>query len=560
MASVIGALRVSLGLDSSQFQEGLKQSNSSLVAWGKKAAFAAAGIATAGAAAYASFNRAADTMGELQKQADIAGMSAQDFKIAALAVEQYGISQEKLSDILKDVNDKFGDFAATGGGELKDFFDNIAPKVGLTIDSFRNLSSSDALALYVTALEQANVSQQEMTFYMEALANDATALVPAFRDNGSAIKEMADRARELGLAIDEGLIKQTREAQGEIRLMQDVLGVQFQQAILKLGPALSQLAAALMPVVDGLVWLIEETLHWTDVAGDFVREGVLKIIDGLGQLPASASLAATEIVLRLSEGLSGIVDAAVEAIRSFGTALSAGMASLAQSAIQWGKDIVQGIIDGVKQMASGLKDTVTNMASDAANAVKGFFQIRSPSRLMMGYGQNIAEGLAIGIGQGAGGPVSAMQDMASGMSGVFKSMLLEGRSFGDQMRSMLSGLFDGWAGKAWDAGWSGLMGAIGLPSFAGGGYTGDGSRTGGLDGQGGRLALLRPQETVIDHTRGQGVASGIERIHITASFDETGNLYVRDVARQEALQAGLAVSQSVPRQIQRFNANPRRRY
>lgn len=37
-------------------------------------------------------------------------------------------------------------------------------------------------------------------------------------------------------------------------------------------------------------------------------------------------------------------------------------------------------------------------------------------------------------------------------------------------------------------------------SYAGGGYTGDGPRTGGLDGQGGFWRILHPQETVIDHT------------------------------------------------------------
>jgi hypothetical protein len=41
-----------------------------------------------------------------------------------------------------------------------------------------------------------------------------------------------------------------------------------------------------------------------------------------------------------------------------------------------------------------------------------------------------------------------------------------------------------------------------LPSFDGGGYTGTGARTGGIDGKGGMLSVLHPNETVIDHTRG----------------------------------------------------------
>jgi TP901 family phage tail tape measure protein len=46
--------------------------------------------------------------------------------------------------------------------------------------------------------------------------------------------------------------------------------------------------------------------------------------------------------------------------------------------------------------------------------------------------------------------------------------------------------------------------------FDGGGYTGDGSRSGGMDGKGGFMAMLHPQETVIDHTRGQGMGGDIE--------------------------------------------------
>lgn len=38
-------------------------------------------------------------------------------------------------------------------------------------------------------------------------------------------------------------------------------------------------------------------------------------------------------------------------------------------------------------------------------------------------------------------------------------------------------------------------------SFDGGGYTGDGPRSGGVDGKGGFHAILHPQETVIDHTK-----------------------------------------------------------
>ena len=40
-----------------------------------------------------------------------------------------------------------------------------------------------------------------------------------------------------------------------------------------------------------------------------------------------------------------------------------------------------------------------------------------------------------------------------------------------------------------------------LPTFDGGGFTGGGSRSGGVDGKGGFNAVLHPNETVIDHTK-----------------------------------------------------------
>lgn len=48
----------------------------------------------------------------------------------------------------------------------------------------------------------------------------------------------------------------------------------------------------------------------------------------------------------------------------------------------------------------------------------------------------------------------------------------------------------------------------GLFSFDGGGYTGAGARSGGMDGKGGFLAMMHPNETVIDHTRRNMAAGG----------------------------------------------------
>ena len=60
-------------------------------------------------------------------------------------------------------------------------------------------------------------------------------------------------------------------------------------------------------------------------------------------------------------------------------------------------------------------------------------------------------------------------------------------------------------------------------SFDGGGYTGNGPRTGGLDGRGGFMAMLHPNETVVDHSRGNSGGEVVvnQTINVTTGVQQT---------------------------------------
>jgi predicted ATPase len=185
---------------------------------------------------------------EIQNLSTLAGVASGEFQILAAASSQFGISQEKLADILKDVNDKFGDFTQTGQGPLKDFFDNIAPKVGLTASAFADLSSDKKLGAYVNALQAANVTQSEMTFYMEAIASDSTALVAAFKDNGAAIEAMRVRAKELGFVLDDSVIANAKQAKADLDLMSTVISSQLTAALINIAPLLTAAASGITSI------------------------------------------------------------------------------------------------------------------------------------------------------------------------------------------------------------------------------------------------------------------------------------------------------------------------
>jgi len=80
-------------------------------------------------------------------------------------------------------------------------------------------------------------------------------------------------------------------------------------------------------------------------------------------------------------------------------------------------------------------------------------------------------------------------------------------------------------------------------SFDGGGYTGGGSRSGGLDGKGGFMAMLHPKETVVDHTKGQsgGGVTIVQNINISTGVQQTVRAEIRQMMPQIADSAKGAV-------------------
>ena len=201
-----------------------------------------AGIAIGTAALTALTVSTVKAAGEISKFSALAGMSANEFQKYASGAKAFGIEQEKLADIFKDTQDKVGDFIQTGGGALADFFENIAPAVGVTAENFKELSGKDALQLYVDSLQKANLSQSEMVFYMEAIASDSALLLPLLQDNGEAFRLLGEEAERAGAIMDDSMIRASLELEAAAHLSSLAmtgLGNNIQKAIL---PTLSDLS------------------------------------------------------------------------------------------------------------------------------------------------------------------------------------------------------------------------------------------------------------------------------------------------------------------------------
>nr|DAW46449.1 MAG TPA: tail tape measure [Caudoviricetes sp.] len=284
---------------------------------------------------------------EIGKLALLANTTATEFQKLAFGAGALGVSSEKLGDIYKDVNDKIGDYLQNGGGELKDFFTNIAPLVGVTADQFKNLSGPQALGLYVSSLEKAKVSQADMTFYLEAIANDATSLLPLLRNNSEGFKEWGATAEQLGLIMSGDTLAASQQLAAALYIMDKTSEGLKDQIGASLAPTMSSFASILLDTTTNgqaatvIADILSGTLKGLAATGAGVYASFQLIGTAIGGVAAAAQLAAQgeftqakKVLSDLADDLDAVAQRAANTITKIQDAGNGGPLDAAQTKLQ----------------------------------------------------------------------------------------------------------------------------------------------------------------------------------------------------------------------------------
>jgi len=161
---------------------------------------------------------------ELVRLADLSNTSVPEFQKISSAFKTLNVDMDKTADILKDVNDKVGDFVLTGGGEFKTIFEKVIKPLGKTREELTKIGPGGILLLVAEGLEKIGANGQETTFVLEALANDATLLVPLLENNGEALREISLAIEEKGLLLTETEVEALREANKQLSEIEVTVG------------------------------------------------------------------------------------------------------------------------------------------------------------------------------------------------------------------------------------------------------------------------------------------------------------------------------------------------
>ena len=268
-----------------------------LVATAGLAGLAAGGtvLAVAGLSKMAIETAKADS--EMAMLANRAQIGIENFQIMTVASQQLGISQDQLGSIFADVQEKLGEFSATGGGGAADFFDALKNNTKLTDDQIKAFSKTlqgkdgvEAVQMLKDKLDDLGASSQEQRFVFESLASDLTNLMPLFSEGGARVEEYGKALQDAGVIKSKEAIQQSQ-----------ILAAQTQAVNLQFQGAKTQLITGFMPALVN----VADAMFGTSKNGVQLQE----VGDGLGTVfkgVAHAAIATATGVKFLANGLAGM--------------------------------------------------------------------------------------------------------------------------------------------------------------------------------------------------------------------------------------------------------------
>ncbi|MBY6138524.1 hypothetical protein KUV26_03670 [Leisingera daeponensis] len=651
---------------SKQSQRNLSRTSKSFDALGFAAKRLAPVMAALGAGAVlAKVQRTVSTLDDIGKTADKIGLSTDALQELRTVAESAGVSQGALDSSLERFNKRLGEAQLGGGAAAK-----MLKSMGLEADKLAAAGLDDALAQVADRIAGIASPTERAAAAAALFGREGVAMVNLLREGSGGMAKMRQEARDLGIIIDESLIRGAEDAQTKLDLMGRVISAQLNSALIELAPLLVAGATALADIARGFNAGIDAIQSFltpqtqlqlaTDnvvaAMGDEIRQSQL-LDQALGRgitfsqatarakleeartrhENAKAALAEHKAMVLNSEewagltsqiadtqsllnatGFHGDKSSAINAaayeeeqqrlasliitrqdLLKTGQELEAQLArtgsnvSILEGAIgQSGGGLVSVEGAAVNPIETGLRTEIGGTGKAAKASVPDLSDYAEVlERIKASFGEAGAAGGSYAetlskleamkrqgilseeeyadaldaVEQKFGDAKSAADSLKSSAASTFASIVTGAQSAQDALSSLLSS----WAQMFANAAFMGVMkdsgifdGVGDLLSFDGGGYTGSGPRSGGLDGKGGYLAMVHPNESVIDHSKGQRMpaSSNGGRVEINVNVSGArGNAEIESMV-ESGVRQGLQQydRHQLPRSVAQINKDPRR--
>jgi hypothetical protein len=510
---------------------------------GGAAAGAAKGIAGVGIAAVAAAGAIALIVDKSFQAVDAIGKTATQTGIATDTLQAFYLAARESGSSIEGANTSLIKFAKNIGDAQKglktqaDLFNDMGislEKADGSMKSFDQLLEETADGITNLGDQTARASALSSLFGKQGII-----LTGALKDlSVNGIKNFIGRAKELGVVLSDDVIKRTEQ-------FNDAVGV----IKLQLSSFVHNITTSLLPVFEKMQTVIAEKIKQIIKSAGGMDQLGLNIANGI--IEASASMVesfgfivsgVTDMANKIGFNFAGI-GISMEGLRNQALKVRASLnpfqdltkeiaesdekmmgyartitntrnnvsdfhktTSITAAKIRGMKLDVSDLSGGIKKLGEDIKGTGTDVVNLLSPTEKFIASLKDVNLSIENAAVSSMKKFEDTIMNGLKNGKFAFQDFASFVVEQLLRIALQQMIIAPMAQS--------------------LFGVI--PKFDGGGYTGMGSRAGGVDGKGGFPAILHPNETVVDHTKGQSTGGGANitfniQANDAAGFDQLLN-------------------------------------
>lgn len=194
--------------------------------------------------------------------------------------------------------------------------------------------------------------------------------------------------------------------------------VEIVKALLPIIPALLQIALAVIPLVQTLLPLLTQLIQFLTPIITFLAKVFTTVLKVAIDIVVGAMKIVIGIVQNVIKWFGDMVKAVMDTgkqVLNFFTQLPKTITQVLSGAGTWlfqiGKDIIDGLLNGLKSMWSNVTGFFSNLGKNVANSFKAILGIKSPSTVFYRFGENIVDGLVDGVMNVSGTYEEAMEKL-----------------------------------------------------------------------------------------------------------------------------------------------------
>jgi hypothetical protein len=336
-----------------------------------------------------------------QTLTDLYGESADAYREANADLIEANEAQLRLNQSMADL----GAIAEPVMTTLK----NFASRTLMELRPFVELIGEGLTGAFEGADGAAELLAEGLTGIIEKVLDMATSMLPVILDTIVAIvpKLLSSLLAQLPsiLAMLAQMLAQVISALGAmlpqlIPTIINAVGLMAETLLDNIGLIIDAGISLLIGLADGLIAALPQLI-------DKIPVIISKLVTALANNLPKLLETGVKLTLKLAEGLIKAIPQLVAQLPQIVSAIVTGLSKAAVEVFNVGQNIVRGLWNGINDMTAWIAGKIKSFCSNALGAIKSFFGIASPSRVMADV---VGKNLALGIGKGFEDNISGVND------------------------------------------------------------------------------------------------------------------------------------------------------